>query len=239
MGTDHIKDRAVFINEPAAYADSTALQERLAADRLADAVPDTILFLEHLPVVTLGRRGSTASLIDSPEKLATAGIALMNSTRGGDTTYHAPGQLVTYPIMKLSRDEADVHSYVAKLEEVAIRTAAGFGVQAFRRKGMTGVWTTDGKLAAIGVRLRRWVTAHGMSFNVNIDLTGFKRIVPCGLEDRRVVSLRSILGNECPALHDVREAMISQFADIFGRTFRRITCPTLAAAAGELLNIEC
>jgi lipoyl(octanoyl) transferase len=231
---DYTEDLAVFIDEPVAYSDATALQERLAEDRLADAIPDTILFLEHLPVITLGRRGNTASLLDSPEELETDGIALITSTRGGDTTYHAPGQLVTYPIMKLQRHEADVHSYVTRLEEVAIRSAAGFGIEAFRRKGMTGVWTHDGKLAAIGVRLRRWVTAHGMSFNVNIDLTGFERIVPCGLDDRRVVSLASLLGDRCPAFRDVRESMAAHFATVFSRTFRTISCPTLAEAAAQL-----
>ncbi len=192
------------------------MQERLVTERAREAIPDTVLFLEHRPVVTLGARSRTAHLKLSREELAARGIELCPATRGGDVTYHGPGQLVMYPILKLGEREADAHGYLANLEEVALRTAADFGVEAWRREGLNGIWTGAGKLAAIGFRIRRWVTMHGMSFNVDPDLAGFQAIVPCGLREP-VTSLRVLLGGRCPSLPDVRERMAAHFGDVFQR----------------------
>ena len=152
------------------------------------------------------------------------GIAVSRSSRGGDITYHAPGQVIMYPILKLKGKEADVHDYTRRLEEVAILTAADFGVPAFRRGGMTGAWTDSGKIAAIGVRIRRWVTSHGMSFNANIDLAGFDAIVPCGLSGEPVASLAGILGKSCPSTRRVRDRMAHHFGRVFRRTLT--SCPS-------------
>ena len=212
-----MKTKAVFLNGPVSYDKMADVQNRLVAARIADEICDVVLFLEHLPVVTIGRRGDTTSLLKSPRVLVRQGITVSQSTRGGNVTYHAPGQLVMYPILKLTGCDADVHAYTYALEEVAIRTAADFNVNAFRRSGMTGAWTEVGKLAAIGVRLKRWTTSHGMSFNVNVDLAGFDTIVPCGLKNERVTSLKTILGGNCPELSEVRKRMAGHFADVFKR----------------------
>lgn len=208
--------RAFFLSFPVPFTEGVALQERLAEARARDAIADTVLFLEHTPVVTLGARGRTAHLKLAPEDLAARGIELCPASRGGDVTYHGPGQLVLYPILKLGEQEADAHGYLANLEEVALRTAADFGVHAWRREGLNGLWTEAGKLAAIGFRIRRWVTMHGMSFNVDPDLSGFRTIVPCGLREP-VTSLRVLLGERCPTLPAVRERMASHFGLVFQR----------------------
>jgi lipoate-protein ligase B len=208
--------RAFFFSHPVPFAEGVALQERLVAARARDAIPDTVLFLEHPPVVTLGARGRTAHLKLAREELTARGIELCPASRGGDVTYHGPGQLVMYPILKLGEREADAHGYLANLEEVALRVAADFGVPAWRRKGLNGIWTAAGKLAAIGFRIRRWVTMHGMSFNVDPDLTGFQVIVPCGLREP-VTSLRILLGERCPALPAVRAHTAAHFSEVFQR----------------------
>lgn len=208
---------AIFFEDPQPYQACSDLQDRLVAARMADAIPDVVLFLEHCPVVTLGRRGRDDSLKISREELAAVGIELVHSSRGGDVTYHGPGQLVLYPILKLGSEEADARGYLFNLEEIAIRTAADFGVEAFRREGMNGAWAEAGKIAAIGFRLTRWVTSHGMSFNVDVDLAGFDTIVPCGLAGEPVVSLRALLGDSSPATEDVRLRMKHHFEDVCGR----------------------
>jgi lipoate-protein ligase B len=208
--------RALYFSRPVPFVEGVALQERLVAERARDAIPDTVLFLEHRPVVTLGARGRATHLKLSREELAARGIELCTATRGGDVTYHGPGQLVMYPILKLGEREVDAHGYLANLEEVALRTAADFGVRAWRREGLNGIWTGAGKLAAIGFRIRRWVTMHGMSFNVDPDLAGFQTILPCGLREP-VTSLRILLGEHCPALPDVRERMVAHFGEVFQR----------------------
>ena len=207
----------VFFDSPLSFAAGVRIQERIHQDRAAEKIPDTILFLEHRPVVTLGTRGRTRFLLVPPEQLAAQGIEFARASRGGDVTFHGPGQLVIYPILKLGEQEADSHSYLFNLEEVAIRTASDFGVSARRRKGMNGAWTDDGKIAAIGFRLKRWITMHGMSFNVAVDLAGFKTIVPCGLQGEPVSSLKKILGNRCPSLAQVRNRMAHHFSEICGR----------------------
>lgn len=197
-----------IFQEPVPYLEALRLQEELLARRQADAIPDTLLVLEHPPVITLGIRARPEHLLLSREALARKGIELHETPRGGDVTYHAPGQIVLYPIIKLSGPEADVHAFVNKLEEAAIRTAAELAIPAYRRPGKTGVWTDSGKIAAIGIRFRKWVSSHGMSFNVDLDLAGFDTIVPCGLHGERVASVASILGPRCPALAEVRAILV-------------------------------
>ncbi len=207
----------VIYPTPQPYEPLARKQECWARARHANQLPDLVLFLEHEPTVTLGRRGRTQHLLVPPETLAARGIALHRSARGGDVTYHAPGQLVCYPILRLGALGADAHGYLYNLEELAIRTCSDFGVSAFRVAGKNGAWTKDGKLAAIGFHLRRGITIHGMSFNVNLDLTGFDTIVPCGLVGDPVTSLATILGKRAPALSAVRESMREHFATVFGR----------------------
>ena len=212
---------ALYLHDPVRYADGVRFQEALVAARQADAIPDTVLFLQHHPVITLGRRGRTQHLLASPDALARHGVDLVTSSRGGDVTYHGPGQLVIYPILKLGSAEADAHGYLENLEEVAVRTAADFGVTAYRREGMNGAWTEAGKIAAIGFYLKRWVTLHGMSFNVDLDLAGFQLIVGCGLVGEKVSSLRQILGDRCPSLPTVRDHLARHVEQVLGRTLNR------------------
>jgi len=215
-----IEARLLRVKSPAVYSDICGLQDRLAADRLADRIPDTVIFLEHTPVITLGMSAKPAHVLASPDSLARLGIELCKSPRGGDVTYHGPGQLVMYPIMKLTGKDADVRAYVARLEEVAIRTAGDFNVQAFRRSGKTGAWTEDGKIAAIGVRIRKWVACHGLSLNVNPDMAAYENIVPCGLKGEPVSSLAEILGDSCPTVAKVRTSMARHFEEVFDRFLR-------------------
>ena len=209
--------RAIYYDHPVPYEEAARIQLAFHADRLADRIPDTVLFLEHTPVVTLGRRGRDNFLLVPAAELARRGVDVVRSSRGGDVTYHGPGQLVMYPILKLGSNEADAHGYLWNLEEIAIRTAADFGVRAFRTEGKSGAWTDAGKIAAIGFQLKRWVTLHGMSFNVDVDLAGFQTIVPCGLVGDPVASLKTILGEQCPLLVDVRERMKTHFEAVCGR----------------------
>ena len=212
-----MKAWAVFFDAPLPYARGVQIQERLHTARLANCIPDVVLFLEHTPVVTLGQRGRNDGVRVSEDRLCALGVDLAHASRGGNVTFHGPGQCVLYPILRLGSHEADAHGYLHNLEEIALRTAADFGVHAYRREGKNGAWTDDGKIAAIGFRLKRWVTLHGMSFNVNVDLAGFDLIIPCGLAGERVSSLQRLLGVKCPTTLQVRERLAYHFADICGR----------------------
>ena len=207
----------VFLSGPVPYADGVRLQEALVAARQADEIPDTVLVLEHRAVITLGRRGRSNFLLADPERLAKLGVDLFTASRGGDVTYHAPGQVVLYPIFKLGAAGADTHGHLWNLEETAIRTAAQFGVEAVRRAGMNGAWSGDGKIAAIGFHVKRWVTMHGMSFNVSLDLRGFDLIVGCGLVGQRVSSLQRLLGEECPSVAEAGDGLVRNLFAVCGR----------------------
>jgi lipoyl(octanoyl) transferase len=200
------------------YADALELQKQLVEERKADRIPDQLLLLEHPPVITLGvkSRNDRSNVLASPEVLAAQGVELFETGRGGDVTYHGPGQLVGYPIIDLKPDRCDVHQYVRDLEEVLIRTAASFGVQAERSPGQSGAWVGREKLAAIGVRIARWVTSHGFALNVTTNLDHFSLIVPCGITDKGVTSLERLAAGpvSMPAAED---AVISAFADVFSR----------------------
>jgi lipoyl(octanoyl) transferase len=201
------------------YADALSLQRALVEDRRAGRTGDVLLLVEHPHVLTLGVRGDggRSHILITGEALAARGIDVFETGRGGDVTYHGPGQVVGYPIMDLRPDRQDVHRYVRDLEEVLIRTAADYGVPACRVKGLTGVWVGQEKLAAIGVRIARWVTSHGFAFNATTDLDYFSLIVPCGIADRGVTSLDRLLGRAVDR-REVEDRIVSRFCEVFQRT---------------------
>jgi len=193
------------------------MQRALVEDRRAGRIDDTLLLLEHPHVLTLGVRGDggRSHILATPEALAQRGIDVHETGRGGDITYHGPGQLVGYPILDLKPDRCDVHRYVRDLEEVLIRTAASYGVDAGRVDGLTGVWVGRDKLAAIGVRIARWIASHGFALNVTTDLGYFDLIVPCGIPDRGVTSLARLLGRAVD-LPEVEDRLVAHFSAVFG-----------------------
>ncbi len=199
------------------YQDALHLQEDLVVRRRAGEVSDTLILLQHPHVITLGSRSDPAHVLVDAAERERLGIELCETGRGGDVTYHGPGQLVVYPILDLKPDRRDVHAYLRDLEDVLIRVAASFGVEAERSEGATGVWTRTGKLAAIGVRVSSgWITSHGVALNVRSDLSYFRTIVPCGIRDREVTSLERELG-VAPELKAVSESVVRHFADVFDR----------------------
>ena len=202
------------------YDEGVALQEELRRGVTEGTIPDQLLLLEHPPVVTLGRNAGAGNVVATPEALRNRGIELRESGRGGDVTFHGPGQLVGYPILDLNPDRRDVHRYVRDLEEVLIRTLGDFGVRSGRIPGLTGVWIGDLKIAALGVRISRWVTSHGFALNVRNDLEYFGVIVPCGISDRGVTSLSRVLERDV-ALGEVKPRLVRRFAEVFGRVPRR------------------
>ena len=208
---------AVFLDRLVPYDDGLDLQQCVHAARLEGRLPDTVFFLRHRPVITLGRRARDQHLLVSRGQLADRGVELHVASRGGDVTYHGPGQWVIYPILHLGDREADAHGYLWNLEEIALRTAADFGVEAWRREGKNGAWTDQGKIAAIGFHIRRWVTLHGMSFNVGGDLDGFRYIVPCGLVGEPVASLETVLGGGVPDEVRVRDRLAHHLAEVLQR----------------------
>jgi lipoyl(octanoyl) transferase len=197
------------------YGEALALQERLVEARLAGHVGDTLLLLEHPPVVTLGRGAKREHVRFGEEALRSRGVELFDTGRGGDVTYHAPGQLVGYPIVDLAPDRQDVRRYVADLEEVMLRVAAEYGLTGRRIPGLNGAWIGDRKIGAVGVRIRRWVTMHGFAFNVTTDLDGYEAIVPCGIPDKDVTSLARELDRPVPTA-EVESRIGHAFADVFG-----------------------
>jgi lipoyl(octanoyl) transferase len=200
-----------------AYGDGLALQERLVAERQVGRIPDTLLLLEHDPVFTLGRNARAEHVLFPEAELRARGFEVFETGRGGDVTYHGPGQVVGYPILNLAPDRCDVHRYVRDIEEVLIRTCRDHGVTAGRVPGMTGAWVGEQKIGAIGVRIARWVTSHGFAFNVAGDLAPFGLIVPCGLRGRGVTSLERLLGR--PVSQDaVMDRLAAHLSAVFGRS---------------------
>jgi lipoyl(octanoyl) transferase len=216
------------------YAQAYALQRRIVAARKAEAIGDVLLFCEHTPVITQGRNGKREHLLVSENVLRQRNVEFYESSRGGDVTYHGPGQLVGYPILQLGAIRKDVVWYVRMLEEVMIRTSAEFGVLAHREEGKTGIWVKDEdktftqspqssqreesaaeKLGAIGVHISRWVTSHGFAYNVATDLRNFDLIVPCGIAGRKATSLEKLL-ERAVKLSDVAPRMVRQFGEVFG-----------------------
>jgi lipoyl(octanoyl) transferase len=198
------------------YAQGLDLQARLVAERQEGRIPDTLLLLEHDPVFTLGRNARLEHVLRSREALEAQGFDVFETGRGGDVTYHGPGQVVGYPILDLSPDRCDVHRYVRDLEEVMIRTCADYGIEAGRVAGMSGAWVGDEKIGAIGVRIARWVTSHGFALNVSTDLAPFGMIVPCGIRGRGVTSLERQLARPVAA-EEVAARLPRHLASVLGR----------------------
>src|SRR5262249_29771412 len=198
------------------YENGMRLQQKFVELRQAEQVEDQLLLLEHPPVITLGRGGDAGNLLAAPEMLQSQRVRFYETTRGGDITYHGPGQLVGYPILHLGEGRRDVRKYVTALEEVLIRTVAEYGITASRADGRRGIWVGDDKIAAIGVRIARWVTSHGFALNVNTNLEHFRLITPCGIHGSGVTSIARMTGRAVP-LDDVREVIAAKFAEVFER----------------------
>lgn len=193
--------------------------QRALVGRAAAAPPaerqDWLLLLQHPPVITIGRRGSRAHVLAAEGRLAEEGVQLAETNRGGDVTYHGPGQVVGYPVFDLARHGRDVHRHMRRLEEAVIGALAAFGVEGFRREGLTGVWTQGGKIAAIGIAVSHWIAYHGFALNVAPNMAHFGLIVPCGLQGVRVASLESETGR-APAIAEVEAEIAAQFCAVFG-----------------------
>ncbi len=215
------------------YAEAYALQKRIVAARKADAIEDVLLLCEHPHVITQGRNGKREHLLASENVLRQKGVAFCETSRGGDVTYHGPGQIVGYPILNLAAIRRDVVWYVRMLEEVMIRASADFGIVAERESGKTGVWVSAAgndspqgaqraqskaeteKLGAIGVHISRWVTSHGFAYNASTDLRFFDLIIPCGIADRKATSLEKLLGHSVDS-REVAERLTQHFGQVFG-----------------------
>ena len=200
------------------YAEALALQRALVEERRAGRVTDLLLLLQHPPVITLGVRGDggRSHIVADDARLAELGVSVSETGRGGDVTYHGPGQVVGYPILDLRPDRCDVHRYVRDIEDVMMRTCADYGVHASRVEGLTGAWVGERKIAAIGVRISRWITSHGFAFNVSTDLDHFGLILPCGIRDRGVTSLREEIGRDV-TIADVEDSLAQHFGSVFNR----------------------
>ena len=201
------------------YAVASDRQRALVEERRAGRVPDVLLLLEHPHVITLGVKADAARshLIATPDLLTAREVEVYETGRGGDITYHGPGQLVGYPIMDLRPDRCDVHKYVRDLEDVMIRTTRDFGLEGARIAGLSGAWVGADKIGAIGVRISRWITSHGFAFNVTTDLDFFNLIVPCGIATGGVTSLSRAAGRGI-SMHDAEAAIVRNFAAVFDRT---------------------
>lgn len=227
------------------YAEAYALQKRIVAARKADAIGDVLLLCEHTPVITQGRNGKREHLLVSENVLRQRNVEFCETSRGGDVTYHGPGQLVGYPILQLGAIRKDVVWYVRMLEEVMIRTSAEFGIEAVRESGKTGIWVPAAekdliqrtqsaqreeahgeiaaeKLGAIGVHISRWVTSHGFAYNVSTDLRNFDLIVPCGISGRKATSLEKLLGRTV-SLKEVAHRISEHFGEVFGVGMQKLS----------------
>ncbi len=197
-----------------AYSDTFELQMELLENRINGQILDTVIFVEHPPVITIGRGGAYKNLLMSMEALKEKNVEFYETNRGGDVTYHGPGQLVGYPILDLTGYGRDLHIAIRNYEEVIIKALSHFGLEAGRIEGLTGVWIGRQKIAAIGVGVKKWVSYHGFALNVNNDLTPFSYIVPCGIPDKQVTSMKNLLGKEID-MNEVKNAVAECFAEVF------------------------
>lgn len=207
------------------YAEAYALQKRIVAARKLGTIEDVLLFCEHPHVITQGRNGKREHLLASENVLRQKGVEFFETSRGGDVTYHGPGQIVAYPILNLGAIRRDVVWYVRMLEEAMIRATAEFGIAAGREAGKTGVWVGEDKssekLAAIGVHISRWVTSHGLAYNVSADLRYFNLIVPCGIADRKATSLEKLLGRQI-GISEVKPKLAEHLGEVFGLELQKM-----------------
>jgi lipoyl(octanoyl) transferase len=213
------------------FAEAFALQKRLVAARKSQAIEDVLLFCQHPHTITLGRNGKREHLLASDSVLQQKNVEFHSTDRGGDITYHGPGQLVAYPILNLSAIRRDVVWYVRMLEEVMIRATAEFGVAAGRVAGKTGIWVPSAnnkeeKLGAIGIHISRWVTSHGLAYNVSTDLRYFDLIVPCGIVDRQATSLEKLL-DRAVSIQEAAPPLAKHFGEVFGLTMKQASYPEL------------
>jgi len=223
------------------YTHAFALQQHIVAARKAGSFDDVLLLCEHPHVITLGRNGKRENLLVSEQVLRQKGVEFQATNRGGDITYHGPGQIVGYPILDLTRMKTDVHWYVRALEEAMIRASADFSIPAFRIGGRTGIWvasepqkgTTEEKLAAIGVHISRWITSHGFAYNVATDLRYFDLIVPCGITDRKATSLEKLLSRSV-ALDEVKPRLVHHLGELFSRAAQALSPGELLAQIARL-----
>jgi lipoate-protein ligase B len=196
------------------YLEAHRFQAALAHERARGSVGDIVLLLEHPPTITVGKSGQLKNVLASQETLSEKGIRMFFTDRGGDVTYHGPGQLVGYPIIDLRNRGKDLHRYVRELEEAVIRTVGDFGIEAHRDRGHRGVWLGDEELAAFGLRVREWVTLHGFALNVSTDLQPFSLINPCGFPDRSATSMSALLCEEV-SMAAVKERFLARFSEVF------------------------
>lgn len=222
------------------YAPACELQRELVQARKASAIPDALLFCEHPHVITLGRNGKSDHLRAGDRLLAQMNVEFHTTDRGGDITYHGPGQIVGYPILDLAGHRRDIRWYVEQLEETMIRATRDFGIEAYRVPGKHGIWVgsangtaaAEEKLAALGVHLSRWVTSHGFAYNVSTDLRYFDLIVPCGIPDARATSLERILGGSVETA-EAKERLSTHFADVFGHSLKPMSREEIEAIVSE------
>jgi lipoate-protein ligase B len=196
------------------YRAAFDLQKRLWKERLEGRIDDTILLLEHPPTLTIGKSGKISNLLVTQDELTSQGVSLFFTDRGGDVTYHGPGQLVVYPILDLNNHGKDIHRYIFNLQEVVIRTLSDFGIQARRDEKYIGVWVNDEKIAAIGVAVHKWITMHGLALNVDPQLEHFNLINPCGIRDKGVTSMRRLLKRDA-SMGEVLERIVEHFGEVF------------------------
>ena len=218
--TEQVQDCLVWDLGRCEYLASLELQRKLVQKRKSNEVPDCLLLVEHPHTITLGRGGKAEHLLAAASELESKSVTYCETDRGGDITYHGPGQMIAYPILDLKGLRRDIDWYLRSLEECIIETLLDLGIQSKRVAGATGVWVDGEKIAAIGVRTSQWVTSHGIALNVNTDLDYFDLIVPCGLRSRGVTSLSKLLGSRAPGLREVKSRFILHFGRIFGRSTR-------------------
>ena len=196
------------------YREAYELQKELLQQRLEGRIADTLLLLEHPPTITVGKSGKLENVLVSPAELTSAGVSLIFTDRGGDVTYHGPGQIVGYPILDLRERERDIHQYVRNLEEVLIRTLADYGIKSGRDHNHAGVWVNDEEIAALGLSVRKWITMHGFALNVNTEMNHFSLINPCGFTAKTATSMARLLGSEM-SVDEVTERLLGHFAGVF------------------------
>ena len=192
------------------YNDTWKLQKKLQSKRILGEIEDHLLLVEHPPVFTLGKNASKQHIINNLE-----GVSIIQTDRGGNITFHGPGQLVCYPILDLNHYKRSITWYMRELEQLIIDVLGEYDIKASRKKGLTGTWVKDKKIAALGVRISRWVTMHGFSLNINPDLNFYKNIIPCGIKEYGVTSMAKIMGNEVPSMDEVKTKMTKHFTKNF------------------------
>lgn len=227
--------RFVDLGKQPSYRAIWELQKKLQRQRIDQQIPDTLLFVEHQPVYTIGKNGTENHVIASAAKLEEDGIEVVHVDRGGDVTYHGPGQLVGYPILDLRDHQKSISWYMRKLEEVFVDVLAHYGLQGTTEEGLTGVWVKNEKLLALGVRIARWVTMHGFAFNVQPQLGHFDGIIPCGIFHKGVTSLQKELGREVE-LNEVGKIVLQSFQKIF--TFSHITPASWLRDEGNITIVD-